>query len=378
MSGPEDRVPPEPSIEKIPGQTAEQTAEQAPSTVDGEAGADALQAGGALDTEEAALEPGTPETATPDAQDAPAAVPATAPGAGMPGAGRRAWLWLLIPVIAVASWLAELAIEAAVPPAASWEAAVDVLAEQLQPGDAVWVNPTWAAASWAELERVAMERGLPRGRFVLHSAPLVPSDVARFKRVFIVGRPAADLPPILSEPETLLSAPNLVVQRATVNVTPATDFRAALADAHVERTTPGGPRMTCRWSSDRHTCDGRWWTEVRERMTEVGDTRRSCIWAHAFPDGGVLRIRYPAVTLGTVLSGGVGLTLWTVRQDNGSPVSFRALVDGDVVWEATMPRGDFSWHEMHVDTSPGTADVTFEIRADNTYWRRVCFDAVSW
>lgn len=307
--------------------------------------------------------------------------PAQPAVAARPRAPRSAWLWLLIPLVAVGSWVAELGIEASIPPASSWASAAELLGERLEPGDAVWVNPTWAAAGWADLEAAAVDRGLLPGRFILHASTLTASDVARFKHVYIVGRAAGSLPDILTPPETLLEAPGLVVQRADVTVTPATDFRAALPDATVDRATPEGGRLPCRWSGDRHTCDGRWWTAVRERMTEVGNTRRSCIWGHAFPDHGALRVRYPAATLGKVLGGGVGLTLWTVRQDNGSPVLFRALIDGEPVWEATMPRGDFSWHEMAVDTSGRegqTADVTFEISADSTYWRRVCFDAVAW
>ena len=326
-------------------------------------------------------QPGAPQEALPEP---PLGAAQPVPGMAPPGPAashRRAWLWLLIPLVAVGSWIAELRIEASIPPASSWAAAVELLGRSLEPGDAVWVNPTWAAASWTDLESAAVERGLERGRFILHASPLTAVDVARFKHVYIVGEPAGSLPSNLSPPETLLEAPALVVQRADVTAPVATDFRAALPDATVDRVGAEGGRIPCRWSGDRHTCDGRWWTAVRERMSEVGFTRRSCIWAHAFPDHGVLRVRYPGATLGKVLTGGVGLTLWTVRQDNGSPVVFRALIDGEPVWETTMPRGDFAWHEMAVDTSGRsgqTADVTFEVSADSTYWRRVCFDAVAY
>lgn len=308
--------------------------------------------------------------------------------AGMPHAttperarGRwRPWAWLLIPALAIGSWLVELRIERSLPPDASWAAAVEALRSELQPGDGVWVNPTWAAAPWADLEAAAVERGLPRGRFLLHASPLLAADLARFGRVFVVGRPAPELPPNAGPPGTVLEAEDLVVQRVPVLSRPVTDFRAALPDAQVERVEPGGRRTPCRWSGDRHVCDGRAWTAVREVMAEVGDTRRRCVWGYAFPDRGVLRITHRGAKLGKTLTGGVGLTLWAVRHNEGAPVDFRVLVDGEQVWQATMPRGDFSWHELDVDTSAKvgrTADVVFEIRSDHTYWRQMCYDAVA-
>lgn len=298
-----------------------------------------------------------------------------------PRRSRRRWLWLLIPLIAVGSWLAEVHIEGSIPPAGSWSAAVELLRGQLSPGDGVWVNPTWAAAPWADLEAAAVERGLRPGHFILHVDPLTAADLVRFRRVFVVGRPAGALPDVAAAPETLLEAPDLVVQRVHLEATPVTDFRDGLADASAVRSEPGGRRTPCRWTGDRHTCDGHAWTAVRELVAEVGNTRRRCIWAYAYPDGGTLRVTHAGAKLGRTLAGGVGLTLWAVRHDEGSPVDFRVLIDGQEAWSATMPRGDFTWHEMAIDTSARagqTADVVFEVSAAHTFWRQMCYDAVAY
>jgi hypothetical protein len=214
----------------------------------------------------------------------------------------------------------------------------------------------------------------------LHAEPLTAADVARFERVFVLGEEAPELPSVLGPPETLATAGPVTAAVAPVKADITTDFLAALPEATVARYDAGGRAMPCRWASDRHRCDNRGWTAVRETVSEVGNTRRRCIFAYAFPDRGVLRVRYPEARLGTRLTGGVGLRLWAVRQDEGSPVDFRVNVDGEQVYETTMPRGDFSWHELDVDTSARagtTADVTFEVSAEHTYWRQLCFDAVA-
>lgn len=293
---------------------------------------------------------------------------------------RLEWLWLLIPVIAVGSLLASLRIEAEVPNTDEWATALGALGGELQPGDVIWVNPTWRTAPWHDMEQVAVEAGIERGHVFLHASPLTPADVARFRRVVIVGRELVDPPANLGAPRILVDTADLTVQVADVTAEPATDFRAELPSTEVVRVDKAGHETRCPWKGGKHRCDSRNWTAVRETMAEVGDTRRRCIFAYAYPDDGVLRVRYPAARLGESLTGGAGLLLWAVRKDEGSAVDFRVLVDGESLFEATMPRGDFEWHDFDIDTARyagKTADVTFEVSAANTYWRQMCFDAVA-
>lgn len=294
-----------------------------------------------------------------------------------PRPSRRPWLWLALPLVAVLALA--MTLRPAEPSQAAWQSAVDALTE-LRPGDAIWVHPVWEAAPWSALESVALSAGLPRGQVFLHADRLTTADVARYRRVWLVGR-ASD--PV---PEALGGVAETVAEQGGVRVAVAdvptarlrTDFLAVLGSAHSERATVEGRVTPCRWDKDRFRCDARDWTQVRPVMAEVGGTRRRCVYGQPDPDRGVLRVRFPAARLGDRLAGGVGLNLWANRHEEGSDVRFVVRVGGDVLVDERLPRGDFTWHTFDVDTSGrGKADVTFEVSAESTAWRQTCWDAVA-
>lgn len=290
------------------------------------------------------------------------------------------WLWLGLPGFAVVALALGARSTRLTPTHADWDSVLAVVDAELAPGDVIWVHPTWSAAPWAELEAIALNKGLARGNVFLHADPVTEADVARFRRVWLLQR-TGDAPPqpLRGAVEPRHAGGRLQVHVATVAVgAVATDFLGTLEKAQVERMEPDGGRgAPCRWSGDRQRCEGPFWKDVRVQWTEVGNTRRRCVFAQPHPDRGTLRIRFPAVPLGTRLVGGVGLNLWANRYEEGSDVRFGIAVDGATVYETQLPRQDFTWHTVDVPTTPGAHEVVVSLSADDARWRQACFDLVA-
>ena len=144
-------------------------------------------------------------------------------------------------------------------------------------------------------------------------------------------------------------------------------------------------RQTCEtWTGNRWVCRGlaAWLWVGRhhgQATTDRGVERRACIWAHPNGKGKSsepLSIVFPDVALGTDLHGEVAL-LDAAR--TGGPVDFSIRLGGKqrARVRVTDERGR-RWKRWTVPTDAEiakTADVEFQVSANDPSWRQVCFTA---
>jgi len=246
-------------------------------------------------------------------------------------------------LIGVAIWeiVATRCAASAVADDAAWTEAASVVRAGYRPGDLIVFAPDWID---------------PVGR--LHLGDLIPLEVAarmdadRFGRIWELSIRDA------RAPETAGLSPVATAQRGGVTIrrferTPVTvlaDLRERLATARVE--SPGR----------RPTLE----------LTEVGFAPRRCIQIVPVP-GTPARITFPAVPLGSVLVGYVGIADVFTRRDNRAPARLEVQVGGATVAEATAGVDD-GWVRFSAPTTPGSADVTIVAHA-TTPNRLVCFAA---
>lgn len=307
----------------------------------------------------------------------------TAPGQPMAQLGLR-WVWWLVPVAAVIAGAAQWYVANRVPDKQTWREVIDHVVGRWQPGDGLWVTPVWHELPWSEVEVGLGEAGVdPSDAVVPVKKPLV-ADVIRYQRLWVVAvRPwAEEIPPIgeVVDQHVFGSAITVTLVRRNLG-NPTFDALAKLNAADVSRRTADGKADRCKWVSDRFRCGSQAWKEIRHRVAQVGSTRRRVVVAHAFPDKGSLILHYDGVKLGDVLEGGVGNTMWAVRHQVGSAVDFRIWVADKPVIKFTLAPGDFSWVPFRAELGElgsKIADVRVEISADNTQWREVGFDLLSY
>ena len=95
------------------------------------------------------------------------------------------------------------------------------------------------------------------------------------------------------------------------------------------------------------------------------------------PSKGELRLHYDKLPVATELRGRFGNQLWAVRYDEGSDISLRVLIDGEVKHHMSVGRGDFQWHSFRlpINLAETGKSITFVISAPDATWRQACLDA---
>jgi|GEM_PF-5278441 hypothetical protein len=153
-------------------------------------------------------------------------------------------------------------------------------------------------------------------------------------------------------------------------------FSAALGQAKVEVLT-GDRSQPCRREGPRkHQCSNKSWNYVGPVHHPIANQLRRCIWAHPI-DGKKLRVNFPNVKLGRVLSGHHGIIDSAVRSfPSGRPVDLAVAIDGQQVgqFKCSNKKG---WKAWEIDTSSRAgkkATVTFTISTTRAAGRHYCFE----
>ncbi|NUN15071.1 MAG: hypothetical protein HUU55_15685 [Myxococcales bacterium] len=294
------------------------------------------------------------------------------------------WAWWLVPVAAVCVLGMQWYWAHRVPDSQTWSDVIGHVTDHWQPGDGLWVTPAWHAVPWDEVEHRLRDKNAETSGIVVPVKHPLTADIIRYRRLWVVAvEPWAEEIPGMAKVATRHDFGRLIAVSLLEREygEPTFDALAQLGSATVSRKSPDGRADRCMWASDRFRCGSQPWKEVRSRVAQVGSTRRRVIVAHAFPDKGSVILQYTGVTLGDVLEGGVGNTMWAVRHQVGSDVTYRIWVGDKEVFGVTLAPGDFSWNSFRIELgelSGKIADIRVEISADNTQWRELGFDLVSY
>jgi hypothetical protein len=280
-----------------------------------------------------------------------------------------------LPGILVACVLAIAAIEAGaslvqhatVPSVANWTAAAERVRAQRKPGAPVLFAPLWVEP----IGRLHLGDQLSLDQLTL-------SDVDGFPEVVQVSVRGARHPWLEGwKPAKSWSAGRVEVQLFQ-NPRPVQvlfDFTDKIGEAQVDKIGPDVVR--CQRQGRRFVCDPRRrWNWVGPHVAEVGHRPYRCVFAHAV-DGHVMRITYPAVSVGATLVGYTGIDDFENRKRSKTPVLLRVFV-GPRPIGVVRHLNDWPWQRFTIDTrelSGQTHPVSFEVTADNAFARTFCFSA---
>lgn len=158
--------------------------------------------------------------------------------------------------------------------------------------------------------------------------------------------------------------------------TPPKTLSASLDRARVETLT-GDRSQTCRKAgAGKHQCSNMSWNYVGPVHHPIANQLRRCIWAHPI-DGKKLRISFPKVKLGRLLTGHHGIIDSAVRGfPNGRPVDLAIAIDDGPPITFTCPNRK-GWVPWELDTSAKagkTATVSFTVSTSSAAGRHYCFE----
>lgn len=256
-----------------------------------------------------------------------------------------------------------------------WAAAAERVRAGWRAGDAVAVQPWWAARLREQLGR----------RPLLQRRALAATDLETHRRLWLFSLPGhhEPLPAALAgERASLvqeLDFDGLRLRRFRLRHQPVEvvyDFRARLHEAAVAVHTAGGRRVCDRWRDQRWICSRHDWNFVGRVIVELGAEPQEVIWAHP-TEQGPISVRYPAVPGGRSLLVHTGLTPPAARTAGGAPVTLEVEAAGRPLARIVQPNQ--SGHFPHaIDIAalgPGPFAVTFRISAPRAGMRHFCFDA---
>jgi hypothetical protein len=299
------------------------------------------------------------------------------------------YVWLLVPVAALAELAAHFYFAGRAPRVADWRAAKSTLTALDKPGDLVVVAPHWADP----LGRLAFGQTLMPIR---NEARPDDSAYARAVEVSILGERA----PELSGWRTVETRrEGKFTFRVLENPTPAKvlyNFVDHIDPAAVQVFTEQGSReQPCSWNPHARRDDGgllghlayperRFQCLLGESyfvgVTIIDDQNyrpRRCIWAHPGAGGPVV-LRFSNVPLGKWIYGYGGLSWFLTRDGQGAPVTITVLVNGHSIGSAVHRDLD-GWSRFALPTGAAgkTADVEFRVSSQGGADRHFCFYADS-
>ena len=274
--------------------------------------------------------------------------------------------------------------------AGDWKAARDYVASQVRPNDLLTFAPRWAdplgreyfGANLATIEREARadESAFPRAfEVAIHGAhdPLLvgwrPTDRRRFGGVLVTT---------LENPAPVRVLDDFVSMAASASRVRVSIVQGgAEVDCPFSRGAPAsgalgfGPAV----GTDRFACPGG--NLVAPTVLADPDyyPPRRCIYARPPGGGGVLRLRFLDVALGSSLRGHHALYAEAEQPVQGPPVTIAIRVAGSLVGQAVHRDGE-SWKGFEFDTSSyagAHADVFVDIAAPSPDRRMYCFEATT-
>jgi hypothetical protein len=295
------------------------------------------------------------------------------------------YLWLAVPLLALAELGGHLFFAGRAPTIEEWNAIRAPVSELRAHDEPVVVAPYWAEP----LARHVLGNELMPVRDVARPDP---SGYERVVEVSILGDEAEELAGWRTLEQREFGAFRLRVRQNPEPVRVRFDFVTGLGPERVRVFDGAG--LDCWWTTDgtgvtgglhghiafpaaRFQCLGGRHFFVGQTVVDDQDYRpRRCIWAHP-PRRGSLRIRYRDVPLGSVVRGYAALSWFLWRDGGGTPVELRVQVDGDLI--GTLVHTDEQgWNRFQFATgrhAGKTADVEFLVRSDAAKDRHFCFYA---
>ena len=131
--------------------------------------------------------------------------------------------------------------------------------------------------------------------------------------------------------------------------------------------------------------DGRWycgrdhqWQFVGLESKEIAGRVRDVIWAHAV-NKAVVEAVWPELPAGKVLTVHFGLTQRAAEASEGSPVRFKAILNGRTVLDETLAPDAWGWFRRDIRLDGASkSEIRFQVSADNDQSRQLCFRGEVW
>jgi hypothetical protein len=302
---------------------------------------------------------------------------------------KRPWLaWLSIPVVGILELVAHAWLSVRAPEPDEWSALPELVARLRHPGDLVVVAPEWAEP----LARHAL------GDPVLPISALARADVSGYAfalEVSVLGARAAELARF--SPIASLESPPFRLRRLRNDAYSPVLFAFTdhVAPEHLSVTEPDGDgERECSYTERAGTSSGGLgghptYPASRFRCTGgesffVGVTLlddqnyrpRRCIFAHPPRHGGPLRLRFPNVPKGTVLTGSAGFPYLLFRDGLGQPVTLAAFSGDRKLGESTHRDEDgFKPFRFELGEVAARSEIRFEVTSTDSRLRHFCFTA---
>ncbi|HZZ84772.1 MAG TPA: hypothetical protein VFE30_09565 [Anaeromyxobacteraceae bacterium] len=312
--------------------------------------------------------------------------------------GPAAAFALVVGALGVQGLWFEATLPGRLPSERDWLDAAAVVEREARPGDAVALAP-W----WAERGRLFLPERVPALALPGYAGEALPG----IRRVFLLelpraprwdGREAGELRARsdAAGPARRFGALGLTLLTLRAPLLPRAFLPDLLRGAEVTlggRPCPaveGSPSSTTRAASAAgeatpegltaraFRCPGPAWLCVAAETREVDLRPRDCIYAHPAA-GAPLRIRFPAVPLGTVLRGHTGI-IGEAALRGAAPVRLTATAGGEYLGAVEEPPRTPGWHPFAFDTrrlAGRTAEVAFTVTSPDPSSRWFCFDAMT-
>jgi hypothetical protein len=303
--------------------------------------------------------------------------------------GRARFLWLLLPIAALAELFAFVHDARSAPRIGEWQALRAQIVRLKGPADLVVVAPEWADP----LARAAF------GDALMPIADVARADVSSYTRAVEVDELGASVTELDGWPVREMHDFGRFRIRVRENPAPARILfsfldharppfletsdvassaeRACQFTAHAP-VSAGGLHGHLAFPRERYNCGGE---EFFVGVTILDDQEyrpRRCLWAH--PRGtGSLRLDFKNVPIGRKIHGFAGLSYFLFRDGNHGPVTLSARVAGQEVGSYTH-HDEWGWRGFEFDTARfagQSADVEFDVHSDDPSDRQFCFYADS-
>lgn len=280
---------------------------------------------------------------------------------------------LAIPLASLAYLAADLMIVGRVPVASDWKAAGDIVHGGWKEGDLVVFSPQWAQGASPWLQGLNVDTGENPDWY----------EASKANRVWVVasmnGRGMK--PPTGWKELDVRDLDRVSVRlwQPPAGRTLAYSFREHIDSALVSRLR--GPRReicsnlrNSRWYCGKEHA----WLFVGQESKDIAGKVRDVIWAHAV-NKAVLEAAWPEVPAGATLTIHYGLTQRAAEAREGSPVRFKVLKNNAVVLDEVLAPDTWGWvrKDIRLD-GVSTSEIRFQISADDTQSRQLCFTADVW
>ena len=264
-------------------------------------------------------------------------------------------------------------------------AAVKIVADGYQKGDAVIVRPFWNDGLWQDL----VVAGVGSGRYPFAALMRGERDdvveLLLHRRVWVIGthgRAPEIADDLKSNPEPATFAevsPHVsVALYDLVELDHRARLTSSIARLEVSRQKQPGGRVTrCPRRGKRHQCGGKPWYTVSLEERDVFHRDVNWLVAHPGPDEELLRISWPKAPAGAALVVRCGFSQPAVRNKDGSDTTVRVVVDGQIADEFVLEPHRYVLERRLVRLHQGAREhkITFEVQAMQCGGRELMVEA---